>query len=107
MHIKFFPTLLIRHRKISLISTIDVIEMEIIRVLYNWFAFICCRYSHIQRALKEAIGRLILQPRALRRSRVSINNILEFKSPRWPSKLLIILELQTFLNKEIKLFSDI
>lgn len=83
-----------------------VVEMEIIGVLYNWYAFICCRHSQIQRALKEAVGRLILQPEAPTGLHVSTNNILEFTSSHLSSKLLIILKLPT-LNKKFKLFSDI
>lgn len=62
--------------------------------------------SKIQGALKEAMGRLILQPEALRESHVS-NKILEFMAPHRSSKILIILKLQPFLNKMFKLFSCI
>lgn len=103
MHISFF-LLYLQDREISLRLTGDLIEMEIIGVLYNCYAFICCRRSHIQRALKEAVGRLILQPGAPRGSHVSTNNILKFTSPHWSSKLLIILKLQTFLNKKLNCF---
>lgn len=63
-------------------------------------------FFKIQGVLKEATGRLILQPEAPRESHIS-NMILEFMASHRSSKLLIILKIQPFLNKMFKLFSHI